>query len=85
MDIYTTASVPQAARASYWNELYSRRFAQVTFGDARRNADVAERELGHKGVRRQILPPAVEVVAEALDDLQAEGELRIRGIGSVQK
>ena len=34
MDIYSTDAVAQGARASYWNELYSRRFAEVTFRPA---------------------------------------------------
>ena len=49
MDIYSTAAVPRGARASYWNELYSRRFAQVTFNPVDRDDFEAELRVGAVG------------------------------------
>lgn len=49
MDVYTTAAVPRGARASYWNELYARRFAQVTFNPADREGFEAELHVGSVG------------------------------------
>ncbi|MEJ1962050.1 MAG: helix-turn-helix domain-containing protein [Gammaproteobacteria bacterium] len=40
--MYTTASVPQASRARYWNEVYSSRFADVTFSPVDREGFEAE-------------------------------------------
>jgi AraC-like DNA-binding protein len=41
--------VPRGARASYWNELYSRRFAQVTFSPVDRDGFEAELRVGAVG------------------------------------
>ncbi|MEJ0035511.1 MAG: helix-turn-helix domain-containing protein [Gammaproteobacteria bacterium] len=49
MDVYTTAAVPRGARASYWNELYARRFAQVTFSPVDREGFEAELRVGSVG------------------------------------
>jgi AraC-like DNA-binding protein len=49
LDIYSTASVPRGARASYWNEVYSRRFAQVTFNPVDREGFEAELRVGAVG------------------------------------
>ncbi len=49
MDVYTTAAVPRGARASYWNELYARRFAQVTFSPVGREGFEAELRVGSVG------------------------------------
>jgi AraC family transcriptional activator of tynA and feaB len=49
LDVYSTASVPSAARASYWNEVYQRRFAQVTFSPVDREGFEAELRVGAVG------------------------------------
>ncbi len=49
MDVYTTAAVPRGARASYWNELYARRFAQVTFSPVDCESFEAELRVGTVG------------------------------------
>lgn len=49
MDVYSTASVPRSARASYWNDVYSRRFAQVTFNPVDREGFEAELRMGVVG------------------------------------
>ena len=49
MDVYTTAAVPRAARASYWNDLYARQFAQVTFNPVDRDSFEAELRVGSVG------------------------------------
>jgi AraC family transcriptional activator of tynA and feaB len=49
MDVYSTASVPRSARASYWNDVYSRRFAQVTFNPVDRDGFEAELRMGAVG------------------------------------
>jgi AraC-like DNA-binding protein len=49
LDIYSTAAVPQGARASYWNDVYSRRFAQVTFNPVDREGFEAELRVGAVG------------------------------------
>jgi len=57
------------------------RVGHVVLADAGRDPDVAERELGHVGVVGLVLAPALEVEPEALDDVEAEGELG--GLGRV--
>ncbi len=49
MDVYSTAVVPRGARASYWNELYARRVAQVTFKPVDREGFEAELSVGSVG------------------------------------
>lgn len=49
MDIYTTSSVPRGTRATYWNDMYSRRFAQVTFNPLDREAFEAELKVAAMG------------------------------------
>lgn len=49
MDVYSTASVPASTRASYWNDLYSRCFAQVTFSPLDREDFEAELRMGALG------------------------------------
>lgn len=49
MDIYTTANVPSHTRATYWNDVYSRRFAQVTFNPVDREEFEAELKIGVVG------------------------------------
>ena len=58
------------------------RLAQVVFFDAGGDAHVAQGELGHKGVVGLVLAAAVEVIAQVLDDLQADGKLL--GLGEVR-
>ena len=48
MDVYSTASVPASTRATYWNDVYSRCFAQVTFSPLDR--EDFEAELKKKGI-----------------------------------
>jgi AraC family transcriptional activator of tynA and feaB len=49
LDVYSTANVPRGARASYWNEMYQRRFAQVTFNPVDREGFEAELRVGAIG------------------------------------
>src|SRR6478752_1514253 len=49
LDVYSTAAVPRGARASYWNDLYARRFAQVTFNPVDRESFEAELRVGSVG------------------------------------
>ena len=49
MDVYSTAAVPRGARASYWNDIYARRFAQVTFNPVDRESFEAELRVGSVG------------------------------------
>ena len=64
LDVYTTAAVPPVARASYWNELYARRFAQVTFNPIDRESFEAELRMGSVGpigiARMQSKPTDIE-------------------------
>ena len=46
MDVYSTANVSGNSRASYWNDIYSRRFAQVTFNPVDRDGFEAELKMG---------------------------------------
>jgi AraC-like DNA-binding protein len=49
LDVFSTASVPRGSRASWWNELYQRRFAQVTFNPVDRDEFEAELRMGAIG------------------------------------
>jgi AraC-like DNA-binding protein len=49
LDVYTTAAAPRGSSASYWNELYARRFAQVTFNPVDRDSFEAELRVGSVG------------------------------------
>ena len=49
MDVYSTANVSGNSRASYWNDIYSRRFAQVTFNPVDRDGFEAELKMGAVG------------------------------------
>jgi AraC family transcriptional activator of tynA and feaB len=49
MDVYSTAGVPTARRTSYWNEVYTAHFAQVTFDPVSRDNFEAELRTGHMG------------------------------------
>lgn len=49
LDVYSTANVPSHTRASYWNDVYSRRFAQVTFNPVDREGFEAELRMGVVG------------------------------------
>jgi AraC family transcriptional regulator, positive regulator of tynA and feaB len=49
VDVYSTASVPPSTRATYWNDVYSRRFAQVTFSPVDRDGFEAELKVGAVG------------------------------------
>ena len=42
MDVYSTAGVPAGRRTSYWNEVYTSHFAQVTFDPVSRDNFEAE-------------------------------------------
>jgi AraC-like DNA-binding protein len=60
MNVYSTAGVPRARRASYWNDIYSARFAQVTFDPVHREDFEAELKmgaLGPLGIARVSLQP----------------------------
>jgi AraC family transcriptional activator of tynA and feaB len=49
LDVFSTASVPRSARTTYWNDMYSRRFAQVTFNPVDREGFEAELRMGAVG------------------------------------
>jgi AraC family transcriptional activator of tynA and feaB len=49
LDVYSTAAVPRGARASYWNDIYARQFAQVTFNPVDRESFEAELRVGAVG------------------------------------
>lgn len=49
MDVYSTANVSVNSRANYWNDIYSRRFAQVTFNPVDRDGFEAELKVGAVG------------------------------------
>lgn len=49
MDVYSTAGVPAGRRTSYWNEVYSSHFAQVTFDPVSRDNFQAELRTGTVG------------------------------------
>lgn len=49
MDVYSTANVSGNSRANYWNDIYSRRFAQVTFNPVDRDGFEAELKVGKIG------------------------------------
>jgi len=49
MDVFSTAGVPAGRRASYWNEVYTSRFAQVTFDPLSRDTFEAELRTGTMG------------------------------------
>lgn len=49
MDVYSTAGVPAGRRMSYWNEVYTSRFARVTFDPVSRDNFEAELRTGTIG------------------------------------
>jgi AraC family transcriptional activator of tynA and feaB len=49
LDVYSTAAVPRGVRATYWNDVYSRRFAEVTFNPVDREGFEAELRVGAVG------------------------------------
>jgi AraC-like DNA-binding protein len=49
MDVYSTAGVPAGRRTSYWNEVYTSHFAQVTFDPVSRDNFEAELRTGTMG------------------------------------
>lgn len=49
MDVYSTSHVPPGTRAIYWNQVYSSRFAQVTFNPLDREEFEAELKVDHVG------------------------------------
>lgn len=49
MDVYSTAGVPAGRRTSYWNEVYTSHFAQVTFDPVSRENFEAELRTGTMG------------------------------------
>jgi AraC-like DNA-binding protein len=49
VDIYSTANVPGGTRANYWNEVYSSKFAHVTFNPLNREGFAAELKVGSVG------------------------------------
>jgi AraC-like DNA-binding protein len=49
MDVYSTVGVPAGCRTSYWNELYSSHFAQVSFDPVSRENFEAELRTGTMG------------------------------------
>lgn len=49
MDVYSTTGVPVGRRASYWNEVYTSRFARVTFDPVSRENFQAELRTGNIG------------------------------------
>ncbi len=60
------------------------RIAQVALFHARGDAHIAQRELGHERMVRLVLPPAIEIIAERLDDVLAESQLLRFGIELLQ-
>ncbi len=52
MEVYSTAKVPRASRAAYWNELFSRRFAAVTLRPRASEEFEAELRMGRLGPLR---------------------------------
>ncbi len=52
MDVYSTAGVPLSRRTSYWNEVYTSNFAQVTFDPVSRDNFEAELRTGTMGPLR---------------------------------
>jgi len=71
VDVYSTAGVPSASRASYWNEIYSSRFAQVTFSPRDREGFEAELKVdtvGALGIARiQSKPTDIERTRSHID------------------
>ncbi len=49
MDIYSTANAPRSTCANYWNEVYSSKFARVTFNPLNREQFAAELKVGSVG------------------------------------
>jgi AraC-like DNA-binding protein len=49
MDVYSTAGVPAGRRTSYWNEIYTSHFAQVSFDPVSRENFEAELRTGTMG------------------------------------
>jgi AraC-like DNA-binding protein len=49
MDVYSTVGVPASRRASYWNEVYTSHFAQVSFDPVSRENFEAELRTGTMG------------------------------------
>jgi AraC family transcriptional regulator, positive regulator of tynA and feaB len=49
MDVYSTAGVPAGRRTSYWNEVYTSHFAQVSFDPVSRENFEAELRTGSMG------------------------------------
>jgi AraC family transcriptional activator of tynA and feaB len=49
VDIYSTANVPRSTCANYWNEVYSSKFARVTFNPMDREGFAAELKVGSVG------------------------------------
>ncbi|MFO7278495.1 MAG: helix-turn-helix domain-containing protein [Pseudomonadota bacterium] len=49
MDVYSTSHVPPDTRTNYWNQVYSSRFAQVTFNPLDHQEFEAELKLDHVG------------------------------------
>ncbi len=57
MDTYSTANVPRSTSANYWNEVYSSKFAQVTFNPLNRDGFAAGTEGGkHRGTGHRAVP-----------------------------
>jgi len=49
VDVYSTANVPRGTCANYWNEIYSSKFARVTFNPLNREGYAAELKVGSVG------------------------------------
>jgi len=49
VEVYSTAKIPRASRAAYWNELFSRRFAAVTLRPTAGEEFEAELRMGRLG------------------------------------
>ena len=88
MDVYSTAAVPRGARASYWNDIYARRFAQVTFNPVDRESFEAELRVGSVGpigiARVQSKPTDIERTRQHIS--RSDGRifsflLQARGVG----
>ena len=89
MDVYSTAAVPRGARASYWNDIYARQFAQVTFNPVDRESFEAELRVGAVGpigiARVQSKPTDIERTRQHIS--RSEGRifsflLQARGTGA---
>ena len=53
---------------------------EIVLFDARGNAHIAKRELGHEGMVSLVDPAAVEIVADQFDDFRTKSQLLSFGV-----